>query len=419
MDNLTTLTTTIACTKRLLQKLQENIKWARLKIKPNKSRSLSVIKGKLVEHRFLIGKEPIPTVAEKPVKSLGGWYDASLKDRALVDQIRVDTISGLKTIDKTLLPGRMKLWCLQFGLLSRLMWPLTIYEVPLSTVEHLEQLVRSFAKKWLGLPRCITNTALYGKGILGLPVSSLTEEFKCAKVGLEMTLTESQNPNVAQTAPTLSTGREWTPAVATQQAQSALRHQDVVGHIQRGRGGLGTGESRPSWHKATPTQRRGLVVEEVHWQEQAVRCAKAVTQAKQGQWMQWEEVEKRRLSWKELWGMEAHRVSFLIRAICNILPSPVKQWYGEDPKCPLCPSPASLKHILVGCKKSLSHGHYTWRHNQVLRCLAAAIETRRIFTNALPPPPPKPTPAIAFVNAGATPKPGNTSKVHPCQLGGA
>lgn len=58
------------------------------------------------------------------------------------------------------------------------MWPLTIYDAPLSTVDKLEQLVRSFAKKWLGLPRCITNTALYGKGILDLLLSSLTEEFK-------------------------------------------------------------------------------------------------------------------------------------------------------------------------------------------------------------------------------------------------
>lgn len=63
----------------------------------------------MAEHRFYIGEEPIPTVVEKPVKSLGCCYDASLKDTALVVQIREDTISNLKAIDKTLLPGWLKL----------------------------------------------------------------------------------------------------------------------------------------------------------------------------------------------------------------------------------------------------------------------------------------------------------------------
>lgn len=37
--------------------------------------------------------------------------------------------------------------------------------------------------------------------------------------------------------------------------------------------------------------------EKVYPHEQAMRSARAVSQAKQGQWMQWEEVEERRVSW--------------------------------------------------------------------------------------------------------------------------
>ncbi len=136
MDDMTILTTTKACARRLLNKLQENIQWARMEIKPSKSRSISIVKGKLSEHRFYVGEEPIPTVAEKPVKSLGRWYHAILKDSEQVDQLRQDTMCGLEIINKTMLPGRLKLWCLQFGLLPRLMWPLTIYEVPISKVEN-------------------------------------------------------------------------------------------------------------------------------------------------------------------------------------------------------------------------------------------------------------------------------------------
>lgn len=37
-----------------------------------------------------------------------------------------------------------------------------------------------------------------------LPTSSPAEEFKCAKVGLDMTLTESENDTVRNAAPTIS-----------------------------------------------------------------------------------------------------------------------------------------------------------------------------------------------------------------------
>ncbi|XP_029942924.1 NLR family CARD domain-containing protein 3-like, partial [Salarias fasciatus] len=62
---------TKACTAWLLGKLQNNIELARMKIKPRKSRSISIIKGKLSDHRFHIGEEPIPTVSEKCLSSIG------------------------------------------------------------------------------------------------------------------------------------------------------------------------------------------------------------------------------------------------------------------------------------------------------------------------------------------------------------
>ncbi len=200
MDDMTTLTTTAACTRRLLGKLQENIKWARLKIKPNKSRSISIVKGELKNVRFSIDDDPIPTVSEQPVKSLGRWYNASLRDKDQVKQIRQDITSSLENINKTLLPGKLKLWCLQFGLLPRVIWPLTIYEVPITTVEKMERTITSYVKRWLGVPRCLTNISLYGKGVLELPITSLVVEYKCSKVRLLMTLKDSR-PSVMRHHP--------------------------------------------------------------------------------------------------------------------------------------------------------------------------------------------------------------------------
>ncbi|XP_052324925.1 protein eva-1 homolog A-like [Oncorhynchus keta] len=59
-------------------------------------------------------------VSEKPVKSLGRWYNESLRDKDQVQQVRQDIADGLENINKILLPDKLKLWCLQFGLLPRL-----------------------------------------------------------------------------------------------------------------------------------------------------------------------------------------------------------------------------------------------------------------------------------------------------------
>jgi len=67
----------------------------------------------------------------------------------------------------------------------------------------------SYIRKWLRVPRCLSRVGLYSKGILQLPVSALTEEFKCAKVRLEMTLVESRDKCVREAGPVLKTGRKW------------------------------------------------------------------------------------------------------------------------------------------------------------------------------------------------------------------
>ncbi|KAL6460755.1 hypothetical protein MHYP_G00307210 [Metynnis hypsauchen] len=197
-------------------------------------------------------------------------------------------------------------------------------------------------------------------------------------------LQDSRDQTISNAAPPLLTGWKWIPSNAVQHAMSALRH--FLGHVQLGRGGFSLTANKPTWHKASTSERRKMVVEQVCRQEEEQRSAKAVSLAKQVQWMRWEGLERRKLSWRELWEMEASNISFINRATYDVLPSPknLHQWYGKDPTCALCPTPASLKHILTGCKTSLTQGCYTWRHNQVLKNLAAALESKRNTTNSLP-----------------------------------
>lgn len=44
----------------------------------------------------------------------------------------------------------------------------------------------------------------------------------------------------------------------------------------------------------------------------------------------------------------------------------------------------TLKHILSACKVNLSQGRYMWRHNQVLRSLAAALHKKLLEVNGMP-----------------------------------
>ena len=50
-------------------------------------------------------------------------------------QFQKDVAEGLDRIDKSGLPGNLKLRCRQFGLFPWLMWPLSVYEIPLSLAE--------------------------------------------------------------------------------------------------------------------------------------------------------------------------------------------------------------------------------------------------------------------------------------------
>ena len=71
---------------------------------------------------------------------------------------------GLNAIDECDLPGKLKLWCLQFGLMPRLMWLLTVYEVVMSHVEHMQQHSSIFIRKWLGVSSNLKSVTLHGRG---------------------------------------------------------------------------------------------------------------------------------------------------------------------------------------------------------------------------------------------------------------
>ena len=129
-----------------MTRLQELFKWAAMKIKPSKCRSLLLLKGNCKEIKLSVSGNEIPTIREKSVKSLGCCYSLLLTDPHRWQDLRKQLRNGLRSIDKCDLMNKDKIWCIYFGLIPKLAWPLQIYEVSLTKVKTVEQLISKSIK---------------------------------------------------------------------------------------------------------------------------------------------------------------------------------------------------------------------------------------------------------------------------------
>ncbi|XP_069107365.1 uncharacterized protein [Argopecten irradians] len=119
---------------------------------------------------------------------------------------------------------------------------------------------------------------------------------------------------------------------------------------------------------------------EIRSMDEEARQVKAVSMRQQGSWTHWEGVRQRKVSWNDIWKMEGHRLSFLLKSTYDLLPSPTNlfTWGIKDnAECVLCRKPANLAHVLTSCQVALSDGRYTWRHDQVLKEVAASLDRAR------------------------------------------
>ena len=114
---------------------------------------------------------------------MGKVYDRSLGDREQLNKC------SLRIIERCRVPRRYKAWILQQMMLPKLLWPQTIYYVPLAKVGQIQRLLTAKLKKRLGLPRSLSETCPYSRtSNLQLPYAELTEEFTAAKTKLLVTL---------------------------------------------------------------------------------------------------------------------------------------------------------------------------------------------------------------------------------------
>ena len=378
MDDIATRTENLVQTKYLLDKLVCNLKWAGLSIKPEKSRSLVIIGGKVSNKTPSIEGVPITSITEKPVKYLGKLYNKTLNEQEQAKEVLVDLKQGLKKMDKIIIPGRYKAWMFQHMLLPQIMWPLTIYNIPESKVEEMQAQITGYLKRWLGLPRSLSTACMYTRsGRLQLPYSELSEEVKAAKARVYTAFEESEDPCVQGAKLIVDGGRKADTPGRVKDAKSRLYMKDIVGIPNKGREGLGM-NPRKYFGSSTKKERRTMVVDTVREAEEDRRRMKMASLGKQGAHTRWEVPEKK-LSHREIISTSETSLKFLVKSVYDLLPTPSNKniWFGGEETCKLCGENGTLSHILSSCKFALAQGRYTWRHNQVLRQIALFVDSKR------------------------------------------
>ena len=385
MDDIATRTENLVQTKYLLDNLVSTLKWAGLSIKPEKSRSLVIIEGKVSDKTPSIEGVPITSITEKPIKYLGKLYNKTLNEQEQAKEVLVDLKQGLKKIERTRIPGRYKAWTFQHMLLPRIMWPLTIYNIPESKVEEMQAQITGHLKKWLGLPRSLSTACMYTRsGRLQLPYSELSEEVKAAKARVYTAFEESEDPCVQGAKLIVDGGRKADTPGSVKDAKARLIMKDIVGIPNKGREGLGM-NPRKYFESSTKKERRTMIVDTVREAEEEGRRVKMASLGSQGAHTRWEVPEKK-LSHREIISTSETSLKFLVKSVYDLLPTPSNKnrWFDSEETCKLCGGSGTLTHILSSCKVALSQGRYTWRHNEVLRQIKQFVDAKRKNHNNQP-----------------------------------
>ena len=205
---------------------------------------------------------------------------------------------------------------------------------------------------------------------LKLLTKSPVEEFKLGKARLFQMLRESVDPLVKSAQPAIITGQKWNMKHAVETAKSSLKMKEVIGSVATRRARFGL-HPQKWWSKKTTKNKRRIILEEFHDFEESKRLAIAVAQPKQGAWSRWENTKDRTITWSDIKQMEPKQLGFLIKAVYDILPTPVnlKLWgLSTSDLCKTCGKIANLKYVLTGCQYSLRS--YMWRHNKILGIIA-------------------------------------------------
>jgi hypothetical protein len=115
--------------------------------------------------------------------------------------------------------------------------------------------------------------------------------------------------------------KKWKASEAVEEAESRLKHKNLVGAVWIGRQCL---DMTPSvqWKKANKKERRKLVQKKSERLRKMIyRQKRAEGMQQQGAWIRWEGTQGRRVTSQDIWKLEGNHLEFLLKAVYHVLPS--------------------------------------------------------------------------------------------------
>ena len=390
-DDLTLISKNPTDCQKLIDVVDTFLRWTRtMKAKPSKCKSLAMKKTALpingkqkglhikyspYDPLLKINGANIAYINSEPMKFLGKLMYKDLKDDDIRMRVRQKLSGMLKTTDQCQLNGPMKMWIYNNAIVPRLTWELTIYNFPMTYIESLETTCTKFLKKWAGICKSISTSALYrSRNKFGLQLKKLSTTAKCmqaTKYHLNKystsTTTKKMYSESMQNKQKLS---RWN---GVKELENRERHL-LINEICRGqhdRAGLGLRRNQKRISAMLPNEHRKSITNLIKEVDEEDMITYLYSCAKQGQFLKWDTAMQVDTSWNKLlyiWSPEL--LSFHINAVHDLLPSPanLRLWGKTDTgKCELCHhNNCTLFHILNNCNFSLHDGRYNWRHDQTL-----------------------------------------------------
>ena len=363
---------------------------------PQKCRSSA---ARLVENRYtcfdpclVMSKQPIAFIGSNEFKFLGRRLRANCGEDSQRETLFSQTKSQMQIIQETQLEGYEKLWIYHHIFVPKLSWSFQVLELTASFVGELQAVCIKYLKQWAGLPRS-SNTAIlfigcrkrFGMRLHHLPTvwrkcqSIKWHLIKTSKDSRMRTLYQLRLENDQKLS------RKYAPTVALEcaQASAGQTSQPTMG-LHQGRSGLGYSVQK---HYSKPPRKAVLDTFNTINNEEQLSTLRHLQI--QGKWLEWNAVMFQDISWTALlYGGTGRDLKFLLAATQNVLPTPdnLRRWGNTvvDQNCPLCKQRATLRHILGACPTALMQGRYTWRHDNVLSIIVAAIRQALVQRETTP-----------------------------------
>ena len=407
VDDHTVVSKTPEGAQGIIDTLDSYLTWSHcLRAKPSKCRALAfkVFKGDNVQKNGFQSYNPnlkisgtaIPYLGEEPFKFLGRKITATKSGQERWE-IEICLKSNLERTEKCNLTGPMKLWLYNNFIVSYITWFFTIYDLPLSFAKKLQAMATVFLKKWTGLTKTITNSVLYRqKDHFGLGLTDLVTHFKKMQVCRMHILKYSQDEVSRKiythiynkNKPKLNKlgipekVKVWKPSNCLEKAERDI-HLDKIS--------LGNPCFGKRFSNNRVKDQRHTILKRVEQDEEELRLANCYSYGIQGDWLNFDMVVKTDLSWNSLiYTLPQELLKFLLNSTHNVLPTPdnLKRWGKTvtEIECSLCGGKnITLKHILNSCPTALHQGRFTWRHDNILNCMAKYISSMLKLFNAKKP----------------------------------